>query len=131
LSSFPISLFVERKIEMAAPSKPRIAKDYDKLSEELVNQIKLEYPFGFEDNLISYKDAKGNKVSALPFESEEVYYLIRMTRTEAQQIIEDDEDYDDDGNLREGFADDIETSDEDDEAVESGQSEDAEEDYDD
>ncbi len=91
--------------------KPRIAKDYDKLTEELINQIKLEYPFGFEENLISYKDAKGNKISALPFETEEVYYLVRMTKAEAQQIIEDDSDYDGDGNLREGFADDIESDD--------------------
>lgn len=95
--------------------KPRIAKDYEKLSEELINQIKIEYPFGFEENLISYKDAKGNKISALPFETEEVYYLVRMTRAEAQQIIEEDEDYDDDGNLREDFADEIEGEDEEEE----------------
>lgn len=92
-----------------ANSKPRIAKDYEKLSEDLINQIKLEYPYGFEDNLISYKDAKGNKISALPFETEEVYYLVRMTRAEAQQIIEEDDDYDDDGNLRDDFADEIES----------------------
>ncbi|HAQ69768.1 MAG TPA: hypothetical protein DCR48_02215 [Flavobacteriales bacterium] len=87
-----------------ATGKPRIAKDYDKLSEELVAQIKIEYPFGFEENLISYKNAQGVKISALPFETEEVYYLIKMTKAEAQQIIEDDADYDDDGNLKEGFA---------------------------
>jgi len=87
-----------------AAGKPRIAKDYDKLTEELIAQIKIEYPFGFEDYLISYKNAQGVKISALPFETEEVYYLIRMTKAEAQQIIEEDEDYDDDGNLKEGFA---------------------------
>ena len=91
-------------------NKPRIAKDFDKLSEDLLNQIKLEYPFGFEDNLISYKDAKGNKVSALPFETTDVYYLVRMTKAEAQQIIEEDDDYDGDGNLREDFEDDLEDS---------------------
>lgn len=91
--------------------KPRIAKDFDKLPEELVNRIKLEYPFGFEDNLISYTDAKGAKVSALPFDTDEVYYLVRMTRSEAQRIIEDDDDYDDDGNLRDDFADDVEGAD--------------------
>ena len=82
-----------------AAGKPRIAKHYDKLTEELIAQIKIEYPFGFEDYLISYKNAQGVKISALPFETEEVYYLIRMTKAEAQQIIEEDEDYDDDGNL--------------------------------
>ena len=95
--------------------KPRIAKDYDKLTEELINQIKIEYPFGFEENLISYKDARGNKISALPFETEEVYYLVRMTKAEAQQIIEDDDDYDNDGNLREDFAEEIEGEEEEEE----------------
>ena len=37
----------------------------------------------------------------MPFETEDYYYLIRMTRSEAQQIIEEDEDYDEDGNLSE------------------------------
>tara|TARA_B110000046_G_C12970205_1_gene388577 strand:+ start:556 stop:912 length:357 start_codon:yes stop_codon:yes gene_type:complete len=95
-----------------AAGKPRFAKDYDKISDELVAQIKIEYPFGFEENLISYKNAKGEKISALPFEMEEVYYLIKMTKAEAQQIIEDDADYDDDGNLKEGFVE--ETTDDDD-----------------
>ncbi|MEX2597336.1 MAG: hypothetical protein WEC59_10450 [Salibacteraceae bacterium] len=98
-----------------AAGKPRIAKDYDKLSEELINQIKIEYPFGFEENLISYKDAKGNKISALPFETDDVYYLVKMTKAEAQQIIEEDEDYDDDGNLRENFVDEVEGADEEEE----------------
>ena len=100
--------FVPRSKRNMSSGKPRIAKDYEKLSEDLINRIKLEYPYGFEDYLISYKDPKGNKISALPFETEDVYYLIRMTKAEAQQIIEDDEDYDDDGNLREDFAEEIE-----------------------
>lgn len=29
-------------------SKPKIVKDFEKLSEEVLAQIKLEYPFGFE-----------------------------------------------------------------------------------
>lgn len=110
-------------------NKPRIAKDFEKLSEDLLNKIKLEYPFGFEDNLISYKDAKGNKVSALPFETEEVYYLVRMTKAEAQQIIEEDDDYDSSGNLREDFADDIEGDDDEDD-TDQIESEEDNEDYD-
>jgi DNA-directed RNA polymerase subunit delta len=91
--------------------KPKIAKDFDKLPEELISRIKLEYQMGFEDNLISYTDAKGAKVSALPFDTEEAYYLVRMTKLEAQKIIEDDEDYDGDGNLREDFGEEIEGAD--------------------
>ena len=80
-------------------NKPRIVKDFEKLSEEVLAQIKLEYPFGFEKKLIQLKNQEGKYVSALPFETDKVYYLVRMTSAEAQQIIEEDDDYDDEGNL--------------------------------
>jgi hypothetical protein len=47
-------------------------------------------------------------VSALPFETDEKYYLVRMTMAEAQAIIEDDDDYDDEGNLTDEAKEDIE-----------------------
>lgn len=81
-------------------SKPRVVKDYEKLDPEVLEQIKLEYPRGFKRNLVTFKNAKGDTVSALPFETEDRYYLIRMTVKEAAAIIEDDDDYDDDGNLK-------------------------------
>ncbi len=96
-------------------SKKRVAKDYDALPEEIIQQVKLAYPDGFAGNLVSYTNKDGVKVSALPFETDDIYYLIRMTKLEAQQIIEDDDDYDDDGTLREDFADDIEAADDEDE----------------
>jgi hypothetical protein len=80
-------------------NKPRIIKDYDKLNEEVLAQIKLEYPLGFEKKLIRFKNRDGKFVSGLPFEANDVYYLVRMTIAEAQQIVEEDIDYDEDGNL--------------------------------
>lgn len=82
-------------------SKPRIFKKYEMLQDEIVEQIKLAYPYGFEDKLILFKNATGEFVSALPFETEDHYYLVRMTKQMAQDIIEEDDDYDDDGNLKE------------------------------
>jgi len=80
-------------------NKPRVVKDYDKLDDSVKEMIKLNYPYGFEDHLVSFVNAEGRKVSALPFETEERYFLVRMTEEEAMSIIEDDDDYDDDGNL--------------------------------
>lgn len=91
-------------VAMPDMSKKRIVKDFEALPDELIARIKLEYPYGFAQHLLSYTNKDGNKVSALPFETEEVYYLIRMTVLEAQQIIEEDEDYDEGGTLREDFA---------------------------
>lgn len=80
-------------------TKPRVVKDYDKLDDSVKEMIKLNYPFGFEDNLVTFVNAEGRKVSALPFETEDKYFLVRMTVEEAMSIIEDDDDYDEDGNL--------------------------------
>jgi len=100
--------------------KPRVIKDYDKLPLEIQEQIKLEYPFGFSDNLIRFSNKDGLIVSALPFETEDKYYMVRMTVGEAIKIVEDDDDFDDDGILKEGikeeyenkYADEIEEIDE-------------------
>ena len=81
-------------------NKPRVVKDYDKVDDSVLEQIKLKYPYGFEKALISFKNQKGEFVSALPFETDDRYYLIRMTRKEAQQLIADDDDYGDDGILK-------------------------------
>lgn len=82
-------------------SKPRVVKDYEKLDESVQEQIKLSYPKGFEKNLIKFKNKEGRMVSALPFEAEDKYYLVRMTVAEAQEIIREDDDYDEYGRLRE------------------------------
>jgi hypothetical protein len=84
-------------------SKPRVIKDYDKLPLELQEQIKLEYPFGFSDSLIRFTNKDGLIVSALPFETDDKYYMVRMTVGEAIKIIEDDDDFDDEGMLKEGI----------------------------
>ena len=81
-------------------SKPRVIKDFENLAVEIQEQIKLAYPDGFEDNLIRFVNAEGKYVSALPFETDDKYYMVRMTVAKAKEIIEDDEDYDEDGMLR-------------------------------
>lgn len=86
-------------------TKKRVVKDYEALPEEIVREVKLKYPTGFANFLVSYTDKEGKKVSALPFETEETYYLIRMTVQEARRIVKEDEDYDDEGVLRGDFGD--------------------------
>jgi len=93
---------------MSMSDKPRVIKDYEKVDETIIEQIKLAYPYGFEKHLMKFKNAAGQFVSALPFETEDRYYLIRMTKAEAVEIIEDDDDYDDDGNLKDDVKEDFE-----------------------
>ncbi|MCP9765242.1 hypothetical protein [Lacihabitans soyangensis] len=113
-------------------NKPRAIKDYAKLSDDMQEQIKLFYPNGFSDHLIRFTDKDGKNVSALPYETEDKYYLIRMTNLQAQKIIKDDTDYDDDGNLKDDIKDDYEDkyTDLDTMRVGSGRKSDEDEDYD-
>lgn len=89
--------------------KPRIIKDFEKLSQEVQEQIKLAYPEGFSDHLITFPNKDGNLVSALPFETEDIYYMVKMTVREAIRIIEEDDDYDSDGMLKDDVKDEYES----------------------
>lgn len=81
-------------------SKPRVIKDYNKLEKELQQQIKLIYADGFAENLIHFFDKNGMKITVLPFETEDKYYMLRMTENEAVALVDEDDDYDDEGFLK-------------------------------
>lgn len=81
-------------------SKLRVIKDYEKIAKEIKEQIKLTYPEGFSQHLIQFTNRDGKLVSALQFETDDKIYLVRMTTEEAQDIILDDDDYGDDGVLK-------------------------------
>lgn len=81
-------------------SKPKVIKDYNKLDKDLQQQIKLIYADGFADNLIHFFDKNGIKITVLPFETEDKYYMLRMTENEAVALVDEDDDYDDDGFLK-------------------------------
>ncbi len=81
-------------------NKPRIIKNFEKLDLELQQQVKLAYPEGFSDFLITFTDRDGMLTSGLPFETEDKIYLLRMNEKEANRIIKMDDDYDDDGQLK-------------------------------
>lgn len=120
---------------MEKNSKPRVLKDYAKLDVRVKQLIKLNYPEGFESNLIRFPNKNGDIVSALPFETEDTYYLIRMTVSQAQEIIDEDDDYDEDGllkdEIREEYEDDFEDEEIAKEAKEAYSDEDDDEDDDD
>lgn len=81
-------------------SKPRVIKDYDKLDDAIRQQVKLVYPRGFAKHLVAFKNKDGERQLGLPFETEDYYYLIRMTENKARAIILNDDDYDDTGKLK-------------------------------
>lgn len=67
-------------------SKPKVIKQYSKLDDAMKVEINNAFPRGFDKYLITFKDHKGKLISALPYESEEFYYFIKMTREQAHAI---------------------------------------------
>lgn len=65
--------------------KKRLIKAYEQLSEELVEKLKETYPDGFEDRTITFTNPRGEIEVAIPFETEEIYYLIKLPRNSATE----------------------------------------------
>lgn len=84
---------------MSIPNKPRVVTAFEKLDADIQQEIKLEYQEGFSQHLIKFTNKEGKLVSALRYEAENKIYLVKMSVIVAEQLIEEDDDYDDDGNL--------------------------------
>lgn len=77
-------------------SKKRIIKDYDQMPLDIVSQLKEQFPYGYHEHLLRFNNSKGELVAALPFETDEVFYLVRMNVDGGYHIIEEDDSEDDD-----------------------------------
>ena len=90
-------------------SKLKIIKDYEKLSSELLEQLKLEYPNGFYNNVIQYTDPKSGKlVRAVELDTEDKLYMIRLPQNEFASSFDDaglDGYIDEDGEVLDEFDD--------------------------
>jgi hypothetical protein len=82
--------------------KKRIIKKYDQLTPELFKLFKESYPDGYEDSLISFQTPTGELEFALPLETEEISYLIKMPKsTKADD--DDDDIFESDSESAENF----------------------------
>lgn len=77
--------------------KQKIIKAYEQLSESLVEKLKEKYPDGYEDHTITFTNSKGEIEVAIPFETEEIYYLVKLPRNNTSEEEEEMESpsYDD------------------------------------
>lgn len=78
--------------------KKRVIVDYKNVTKEILDLFTDRYPYGYEDeDIIKFKNAKGETVKAVPFETKDAKYLIKVS-VEMDAKIEafmDDEDDDD------------------------------------
>ena len=81
-------------------TKPKVIKDFDKIDAELLEKVRIFYNNSFADHLITFFNSDGKKITALPFETEDKQYLLRMTDNEVVRVVEEDEDIEDDSFLK-------------------------------
>lgn len=78
--------------------KKHLVASYNNLSPELQEGVKELYPNGFADAMLRVDKPNGDFFYAVPFETEEVSYLVKID-VKIDDISEDDDDkeyYDDD-----------------------------------
>ena len=97
----------------------RIIVDYKKLTPEILSLLVEKYPDGYDDkHIITFKNAKNEKVEAVEVRTEETIYLVKIsTKLEVSMADFDIDDYEDE-DLTESIVD-IENREEEDEFVKS------------
>lgn len=62
------------------PDKKRVIVDYKNVTAEILDLFNAQYPEGYDqDHIIRFKNAKGELVRAVPFETEDTKFLIKVS----------------------------------------------------
>lgn len=83
---------------MAQTNKRKSVISFNNLPLELQEAVKAAYPYGYSDSLIRVDKPNGDFFFAVPFETDEVSYLVKID-VRVDDITDDDDDkeyYDDD-----------------------------------
>ncbi|MBI9035771.1 MAG: hypothetical protein JEZ03_15020 [Bacteroidales bacterium] len=91
-------------------AKKRVIVDYKTLPQEILEKLAMNYPNGFNGGVIKFKNSKGDTISAVPVETEDTYYMVKVS-VQLRQMVDDveldeDDDVDDDVELPEDTEDD-------------------------
>ena len=74
-------------------AKKKVIVDYKNVPDEVLQMLAEKYPHGYNKAIIKFTNAKGEVVSAVPIETEETSYLVKVS-TQLQKMV-DDVDVDD------------------------------------
>ena len=80
--------------------KKRVIVDYKNVTQDILELFTDRYPYGYEDeDIIKFKNAKGETVRAVPFETKDTKYLVKVSvemdaKIEAYMDAEEDDDTD-------------------------------------
>jgi hypothetical protein len=69
----------------------RVIVDYKNVPDEVLQALSAKYPHGFGKDIITFKNAKGELVTAVPIEMNETMYLVKVS-TQLQNMVDNYED---------------------------------------
>lgn len=80
------------------PNKKRAIVDYKNITQDLMQLLSETYPDGFDGETIYFTNAKGERVEAVPIETEDTKYLVKISAQLVTKFenYQEDEDADDD-----------------------------------
>ena len=82
---------------MAPSAKERLVVSLKNMTPELQEEVKAAYPLGFSDYMIRIEKPNGEFFFAVPFETEEISYLVKIdVKIDDMSGEEEDKDYYDD-----------------------------------
>lgn len=92
-------------------NKKRLVVSYQNLTAELQEEVKKLYPYGYTDHMIRIDKPSGDFFYAVPFETDEISYLVKIdVKIDGQIEEEEEKDYYDDDEIK--GADELPTDDE-------------------
>ena len=82
---------------MAPSAKKRLVTSFNNLPLELQEEVKAAYPLGYTDYMMRIDKPNGDFFFAVPFETEEISYLVKIdVKIDDVSGDEEDKDYYDD-----------------------------------
>ncbi len=77
-------------------AKKRSIVSYDKLTIEQKKEILKSFPEGYGSHVTQIRTPAGETLDALIWETDEIIYLVKITKTMTRALDDDDDDDDDD-----------------------------------
>ncbi len=82
---------------MAPSAKKRLVVSFNNMALELQEEVKAAYPNGYTDFMMRIDKPNGDFFFAVPFETEEISYLVKIdVKIDDASTDDDDKDYYDD-----------------------------------
>lgn len=82
---------------MAPSAKRRLVVSFNNMTPELQEEVKAAYPLGYADFMIRIEKPNGDFFFAVPFETDEISYLVKIdVKIDDASAEDDDKDYYDD-----------------------------------